>query len=92
MSESGKKLNELVALIRKSALAMGTALVPVVKRARKAMVVLADSIYAIAERAYLSEHKRLPGSTKTKRLRIKRRTRVMEWFFEDYCKREGSCL
>ena len=32
-----------------------------------------------AEREYLAHHDRLPGSTRTRRLRKKRRTRVCRW-------------
>ncbi len=89
MDKSVKQLNESTALIRKTAVMWGAAMVPFVQKARRAVLAFADSMYGEAQRAYLSEHKRLPGSTKTKRLRIKRRTLVMEWFFEDYLKREG---
>ena len=34
-----------------------------------------------AKREYLKHHKRLPGSEKTKRLRKKRRTRVLKWYW-----------
>jgi hypothetical protein len=40
----------------------------------------ARALASLAERAYLQHHRRLPGSTRTARLRKKRRTKVLEWF------------
>lgn len=37
-------------------------------------------LYDTAVPAYLKEHRRLPGSERTKRLRKKRRDRVLEWW------------
>lgn len=42
------------------------------------------SIYGVASRAYLNHHARLPGSERTSRLRKKRRTRVLRWYFDVY--------
>lgn len=42
------------------------------------------SIYGVASQAYLNHHARLPGSERTSRLRKKRRTRVLSWYFDVY--------
>lgn len=42
--------------------------------------VLADAWYATAEREYLTQHRRLPGSKRTARLRKKRRAIVLAWW------------
>ena len=40
---------------------------------------ICDAWYAGLESAYLDEHRRLPGSTRTARLRKKRRAVVIRW-------------
>ena len=46
----------------------------------KAAYAFADAWYATAERAYLLEHAKLPGGTRTPRLRKKRRSVVLAWY------------
>lgn len=76
-----KDMNEL---ITKSAIAFGIAFTPVVKKAAAAMTEFGEAIYKVAEKEYLKHHQRLPGGTSSPRLRKKRRTLVMRWFFKEY--------
>jgi hypothetical protein len=50
------------------------------REACEAICRLGAEYYAAAERAYLLEHRRLPGSTRSLRFMKKRRRRVLEWF------------
>ena len=50
------------------------------RRALDAAHALADVWYSIAEREYMKMHGKLPGSTRTVRLRKKRRAIVLEWW------------
>jgi hypothetical protein len=43
-------------------------------------VLMADFAIRAADALYLQHHDRLPGSNRTRRLKKKRRTKVIEWF------------
>lgn len=47
---------------------------------RPSLLALGAALYAAAEHEYRRVHGRLPGSTRTARLRKKRRDEVMRWF------------
>jgi hypothetical protein len=64
------------------AMVIGKAMQPAFEAAGRAMGQFYESVIATAERQYLAEFGRLPGSTRTARLRKKRRKRVMDWFME----------
>ncbi len=51
-----------------------------IEHAAKVFARFGETAMQIAEREYLSHHKRLPGSSRTSRLRKKRRSRVLHWF------------
>lgn len=75
---------KFIETINAAGLRMAAAMKPAISAANKAIVRLGNGIYKIAESEYLQEHTRLPGSMKTKRLRLKRRTKVLDWFFAKY--------
>ena len=53
---------------------------------------LGEAIYKLAETMYLENHKRLPGSLRTRRLRKKRRSRVLGWFVKNLSSRQAEVL
>ncbi len=65
-------LDDIVAAIRRAGIQMGLAMRPAMERVGLAVTMFADAISKMATQLYLKEHKRLPGSFRTKRLRLKR--------------------
>lgn len=53
---------------------------PVAAAAAESLSSLGDAFYHIAARQYRAQHGRLPGSSRTARLRKKRRSKVLAWF------------
>ena len=49
-----------------------------------------QSILSTAFNAYRNEFKRLPGSTRTSRLRKKRNTRIIDWYCNEYLNRQST--
>jgi len=67
-----------------SGLAAGfAALVPAFQEMRRSFREIGDAYYGVAERAYRDRFSRLPGSSRTKRLRRKREKRVIAWFMAE---------
>jgi hypothetical protein len=69
-------LSDLVCVLRFDA----SPLLSAIGRARSQMERFASALRQSQERAYLTEHPRLPGSTRTARLRKKRRDTVARWW------------
>jgi len=68
--------------IEQCAKAWAEASYPAVLKASIALTNFSRGMYAAAETAYLKHHATLPGSHKTKRLRKKRRTNVLNWYWQ----------